>query len=185
VPLELVLARSATAAICVIRVSAYPTGFEFDLLTLSDPDSEEDLEPHMFGPRHRRGQAEADQRLRLGVQFSDDRKATNVGAGPGLSSHSEDPPGPVLSAGGGGGGGGRWRQSYWVWPLPPVGPLAFVCEWSAASIPLTRHEMDTQLVLDAAARASQIFPAGQPSWGASAWVTGSSQRFGPTATPDA
>ena len=91
VPLELVLARSATAAVCVTRVSAYPTGFEFDLLTLTDPDSEEDLDPHMFGPHRRRGRAEADQRLRLGVQFSDGAKATNVGAGPGISSHSEEP----------------------------------------------------------------------------------------------
>ena len=71
----------------------------------------------------------------------------------------------------GGGGGGRWRQSYWVWPLPPSGPLAFVCEWSAASIPVTRREIDAQLVLDAAERAQQIFEAGPRSEGGGNWTS--------------
>jgi hypothetical protein len=35
--------------------------------------------------------------------------------------------------------------------------LAFVCEWPAAGIPLTRHEIDAQLVLDAVSRAQQLF----------------------------
>jgi len=38
-----------------------------------------------------------------------------------------------------------------------------VCEWPAASIPLTRHEIEAQVVLDAAARAQEIFPPGTPS----------------------
>jgi hypothetical protein len=34
-------------------------------------------------------------------------------------------------------GGGHLHQdrSYWVWPLPPVGPLTFMCEWAAFDIP--------------------------------------------------
>jgi hypothetical protein len=35
--------------------------------------------------------------------------------------------------------------------------LALVCEWPAAGIPLTRHEIDARLILDAAARAEVIF----------------------------
>ncbi len=34
------------------------------------------------------------------------------------------------------GGGPRsafWR--WWAWPLPPAGPLEFVCEWPALGIP--------------------------------------------------
>jgi hypothetical protein len=32
-----------------------------------------------------------------------------------------------------------------------------VCEWPAAKIPLSRHEIDAQAILDAATRASVIF----------------------------
>jgi Coenzyme PQQ synthesis protein D (PqqD) len=164
VALELVLARSKLAAVCVTRISAYPTGFAFDLLTVSDADAGEDLDPHLMGFRHRGGPAgRADTQLRLGVQFSDDAKATNVGAAPGFAGHDEKPQAPVLHPQGGGGGPGSWRLGYWVWPLPPAGLLAFVCEWPAASIPLTRREIDAQLVLDASARAQEIFAPGTPS----------------------
>jgi hypothetical protein len=92
--------------------------------------------------------------LRLGVQFSDGRKATNVGGR--LFGHGR-PSGPLMFGGGGGGGGGRWNQHQWVWPLPPPGPMRIVCEWPAADIPLTTTEFDAQLVLDAATRAQVIF----------------------------
>ena len=59
--------------------------------------------------------------------------------------------------GGGGGGGGSWRQSQWVWPLPPPGAVTLVCEWPAMDIPLTRRELDAQTILDAAKRAQVIF----------------------------
>jgi hypothetical protein len=45
----------------------------------------------------------------------------------------------------------------WVWPLPPAGPLTFVCEWPAAGIEFTRTEVDAQPLLDAATQAQQIF----------------------------
>jgi len=86
----------------------------------------------------------------------------------------------VLRAGGGAGGAGNWRQSYWLWPLPPAGPLAFVCEWPAAGIPVTRHEIDARVVLDAARRAIVLFEddagaGGAASAGATARTTGRGQ----------
>jgi hypothetical protein len=163
VALELVLARSDLAAVCITRISAYPIGFAFDLLTMSAADAGEELDPHLMGVRHRRGRVGgADTQLRLGVQFSDGSKATNVGAAPGFAGREEKPQAPVLHPQGGG-GPGSWRLGYWVWPLPTAGRLAFVCEWPAASIPLTRHEIDAGLVLDASARAQQIFAPGTPS----------------------
>jgi hypothetical protein len=48
----------------------------------------------------------------------------------------------VLLPGGGSGGVGGWDEQYWVAPLPPPGPVAFVCEWPAAGIALTRGEVD-------------------------------------------
>jgi hypothetical protein len=71
----------------------------------------------------------------------------------------------LVRPGGRGGGGGYWRQTHWVWPLPPAGPLVFVCEWPATGIPLTRNELDAQAILDAAARAEVIFSdEGLPDW---------------------
>ena len=40
-----------------------------------------------------------------------------------------------------------------MWPLPPIGPLFFVCEWPAAGIPLTRVEVD---------RSDSAMPPGAP-----------------------
>lgn len=111
--------------------------------------------------------------LRFGIEFADGRRVTNVGApgrGPG------EPEGPVLWGMGGGGGGGRWHQDFWVWPLPPPGPLGFVCEWPAAGIPLTRVDVDAQLVTDAAARAREMFPDQRTSAGGGTWVS-----YGPSA----
>ena len=163
VALELVLARSERAAVCVTRVAAYPTGFEVDLVTMASADSDFDLDPLMFGRRHGgarigpRAQEIPEEMLRFGVQFADGSKATNLGPrhhGPG----GDGPPlGPVLHQQGGGGGGGNWRQTLWIWPLPPPGPLSFVVEWPAAGVALTRHEIDAQLIRDAALRAQVIF----------------------------
>jgi hypothetical protein len=157
VALECVLVRTDKVAICLTRLAAYPTGFEFDIVTMS-ADDQDDLDPLMFHHQHRmrRGASEEipPELLRFGVQFSDGSKATNTGG----FYHGQDPPaGPVMRAGGGGGGGGSWQETQWVWPLPPPGTLEIVCEWPALEIPVTRSELDVQLILDAAARAQVIF----------------------------
>lgn len=157
-PLELVIAANARAAVYVGRCSAYTTGFELELRVLVAPGADQ-LDPSLGGVFHRPGRGNNyDEMLRFGLEFSDGRKATNVG-GPGMVPHKgEEPEGPLLRSLGGGGGGGRWHQDFWVWPLPPAGPLAFVCEWPAAEIPLTRAEIDAQPLLDASTRARELFP---------------------------
>jgi len=160
VALELVVAATERVAVCVTRIGAYPSGFELDLVTMAGGESDE-LDPMLFGGRRgpgprrgRDGGIPADM-LRFGVEFADGSKATNTAGRPGGA--DAEPSGPVLIGGGGGGGGGNWRQSVWIWPLPPPGPLTFVCEWPAAGVALTRHEIDAQLVLDAASRSQEIF----------------------------
>jgi hypothetical protein len=104
----------------------------------------------------------ADYYLRVGVGFADGRKATNLhqrhdfDEGP-----APDPPtlrlvrweGYDLLA---------WEADVWVYGLPPSGPLAFVVEWPARGIPETRAELDAGLVLEAAARATAIWPDQAP-----------------------
>jgi hypothetical protein len=156
VALERILARTDKVAVCVTRLAAYPTGFEFDIVTMSD-DDQDDLDPLLFHHHHmHRGGTEEipPELLRFGVQFSDGSKATNTG---GFHHDRTPPPEPIMNAGGGGGGGGSWHQTQWVWPLPPPGTLTLVCEWPAMGIPVTRSELDAQLILDAATRAQVIF----------------------------
>ena len=151
--LELILASNEQAAVYIGRCSAYLTGFELEVRVLVRGD---DLDPSLSGVYHHPGRGSTyEEMLRFGIEFSDGRKATNVGdswLGEG------QPEGLVLWGMGGGGGGGRWRQDFWVWPLPPRGLFELVCEWPAAGLALTRQEVDAQIVLDAAARARGLFP---------------------------
>jgi hypothetical protein len=155
VALERILTQTDKVAVCITRLGAYPVGFELDLVTMSAGD-QDDLDPLMFHHHrmHRGGADIPPELLRFGVQFSDGSKATNTG---GFHHDCCPPAGPVMHFGGGEGGGGSWRQTQWIWPLPPPGMLTLVCEWPAMGIPVTSSEIDAQLILDAATRAQVIF----------------------------
>jgi hypothetical protein len=143
---------SSTRSACA-RCSVYPTGLELEVRVLVRGH---DLDPSLNCVYHRPGRESTyDEMLLFGIEFSDGRKATNVGGSwPG----EDEPEGPALWGMGGGGGGGSWRQVFWVWPLPPPGPVGLVCEWPAAGLALARQEVAAQILLDAAARARGIFP---------------------------
>jgi hypothetical protein len=171
VALEVILAGSERAAVYLGRCAAYPAGVELEVRVLLAPDAEE-LDPSLNGIYHRPGRSSSyESMLRFGIEFADGRRVSNVGGrGHGL----DEPDGPVLWGMGGGGGGGRWHQDFWVWPLPPAGPLSFVCEWPAAEIALTRVDVDGQVLTEAAGRAREMFPdrgtshgGGGGTWGGS------------------
>jgi hypothetical protein len=162
---EVVLSRSETATLSIAYLDAYPEGFELEIETRTtvayhDLGREGDSGPDVFG-RHwpmvgERRDPLPPQLLRVGVQFPDGRRATNI------SGHDRPVQGPVMwpLKGGGRGGAGqsRFDQGYWISPLPPTGPVTVVCEWPAVGIPIVRHEVDAQLILDGAERAKAIFP---------------------------
>jgi hypothetical protein len=64
---------------------------------------------------------------------------------------------------GGGGGGRRYDMTYWVWPLPPAGPVTFVCEWPAQAITESRADIDAQLIRGAAEHAVPFWTGDQPA----------------------
>ena len=80
VALELALARTEQAVVCVPWVGAYPTGFEVDLITIVSRASDE-LDPLLFGGPRWRGRAARrelqggagipPEMLRFGVEFAD------------------------------------------------------------------------------------------------------------------
>jgi len=163
--LELVLARTDWVAVGIPRVCGFPQGFEIELRVISG-DGEE-LDSRLFHA-HRAGHLRPDaqgllppEMLWLGVEFADGSRVSKVMPAVRdleVAPEGVAPEGPVMWPQGGGGGAGDWRQSLWVWPLPPKGPVRFSCEWPALSISLVRHTIDGQLILAAAASAQVLSP---------------------------
>jgi hypothetical protein len=109
----------------------------------TQPPVEGDVAPH--------------EAVHVGVQFADGRKGANFGRGPELA-RGGGFTGVALNPGGFGGGLRHRHWSYWVRPLPPAGPVSFVCEWTGAGIPETRASLDAQLIVDAARNSVRLWP---------------------------
>jgi hypothetical protein len=167
VPLGITLFRTDEQALAAPGATAYPNGIAFELALLLREEVKHPFEFHPFHVFHR---GASDDALRLGVQFSDGRKATSLES-PFVHQADERPTGPLLVPHGGGGGGRRWDVSFWLWPLPPPGPLVLVCEWPARGIALTRVEVDNEQLLAAAGKAVPLWPDGGGSGGGSLSVT--------------
>ena len=149
----LLLARTDQVAVALTGLSAYSTGIEIFLTARIRPSTDH-LEQH--SPGGPRDLAASRRSFRLGLQFSDGSKA--AGSPGGRPDHDTEPTGPVLYPFAGGGGPRSFFSRWWAWPLPPAGPLDFVCEWSAFGIAESRAAIDAQLVLDAAARSVWLWP---------------------------
>ena len=145
------LGRTDRAAVAVTGISAYPGGFEIFLTAWFRPGGQGAEQPP--GPPDPRAIRRS---LRFGLQLSDGRKVIGEEGGPGPDADAA-PDGPILRQFMGGGSPRSLFTRWWAWPLPPAGPLDFVCEWSALEIPETRASIDAQLILDAAARSSILW----------------------------
>ena len=166
VPTDVELAHSAKVRIVLRHLIAYPTGIEFQLVGLVHPNARNNKAVGGFvGRPYYTERDENPSRLpdglfRFGIQFSDGSKATTLEDRHIGYFGANRPPSPWLQPGGGGGGyssSAGFSAGYWVWPLPPAGPLAFVCEWPALGIPLTRREIDSGPIRAAAAKATPLW----------------------------
>jgi hypothetical protein len=154
VQMQLTLVRNESLAVAVMDARAYPTGLEFTVSVRRRRKGRTRLEaPPLWWDRPLRGEIPPEL-LRFGVQFADGRKATSL-----TFPHrpDEEPSGPVLAPRSGSGGGAQWDHGFWLYPLPPSGPLAFVCEWPSEGIELTRQEVDAEVVREAAGRAEVLW----------------------------
>ena len=157
-PVELVIAQTDETIVALAGIDAYPAGFGFTLcLRLRNVSAREEQQfPYLLDRVPFDGDPLPDEFLRFGVQFADGRKATNLDQP--ADDPEREPDRPVLSQYGGGGGGSAWDMEYWVWPLPPSGPFAFVCAWPARGIAESRAEIDAGSILEAASRAVTFWP---------------------------
>jgi hypothetical protein len=165
VPARLLLAQNDQVAVGLVNLVAYSTGVAFELALRAAPG-------HAFGHevllglggfwQLAPGQIGDDQIVRFGVEFADGRRVLDMGAEP---EGGDGPPAICLVPHGGGGGGGAvYEFGYWLYPLPPSGPVTFAVEWPAEGIPSTKRVLDASVIIDAGARATRLWndPGGEP-----------------------
>jgi hypothetical protein len=150
---NILLARNQEAAVVITSLRSYPDGFELTLSAIvRRPESHELFR---YRPVVVRGHPDSlpGEFIRFGLEFSDGRATTNLSSRPATESG-----GPVMMGIGGGGGGQRYDMTYWVWPLPPPGPLTFVCQWPVHCVGESRVVIDAQSILDAAPQGIELWP---------------------------
>ncbi len=140
--------RSAQTAIAITSMSAYSNGFEIFVTRLIRPDVPGfDKDPVPGAPR---GMLAERQSFQISLQLSDGRMVTS-----GRHYGDAEPTGPILRSRGGGGTSHHLLSRWWAWPLPPSGPLEFICQLGTGE---TRVGIDAQLILDAAQRSVRVWP---------------------------
>jgi hypothetical protein len=159
-PTELARTEEIALALCGLR--AYSTGFELEMCAVMRR-AQRRSEPFwaMHGPGPHGGGAVPDDVLRVGLRFGDGSVITNVERRVG-GVDLENEPRPFMMGGSSHGGQRRHDTTYWVWPLPPAGPMTLVVEWPSFEVPETHFEIDARAILDASARVLDLWP-GEPS----------------------
>lgn len=140
VPMRAVLARTGEVAVILGAMEAFPTGVRLELLVLSRQPSHAS-----------RYLMDEQQGVRFGVAFPDGSKWQ------GGRPWSRTPAPPMLMSQGGGGGDHEWQQQYWLWPLPPPGPVTFAVAWPEQGIPEATTQIDGAVFRAAAAEAIQLW----------------------------
>ena len=187
VPAEVMLIRTEEVAVAVGSVRAYPNGFEFAVharwrraengFGYGDP-----FERH----RHIRGEQTPHDALRLGVLYADGRRTATTARHP-FTCDDADSESLVMQQGGGGGGDRSWNMDFWVYPLPPAGPVTLVASWLEHGVTETRAELDGAAIREAAGHAVTLWPDETDAEGGGSW---SSERIygyhapGPGPEPD-
>ena len=163
VPGELLLVHTDAIAVAVGGLRAFPNGLEFTVhvrLRRVDEASPYGLyDPFSNHDPGSRGRGE--QQVRLGVLFADGRRAVNQSGWRSERDYSESGE-PLLRAQGSGGSSLRWDADFWLYPLPPDGPLTFIVSSAAYGVTEARGEVDASAIRAAAGRAIDLWP-GDPS----------------------
>jgi hypothetical protein len=143
--------RSEQTAIAITGIWAYTNGFEFSVTRLIRPDAPSfDADPVPSAPG---GMLAERQSFQVSLQLSDGSMVIS-----GRSPGDAEPTGPILRSHGGGGSSHYMVMRWWAWPLPPSGPLEFICQLGTGE---TRAGIDAQLILDASRRSVRVWSEGE------------------------
>jgi hypothetical protein len=156
VAINAILARTDGVAVSISDVRVYPAGLAFGLTLVRRERQELSRRAHHPYFLHGPGE-EGDPRF--GVAYADGRKAVLDAPGP---RSPQEERGIVLRQGGGGGSERRWEGRFWLWPLPPEGPLTFAFVWPAEGIDEVLVEVDSAPIREAAGRAVELWPDDRP-----------------------
>lgn len=159
IPLDQLVAESKTARVTLLSLVAYSNGFDLKILG-------EWLEGALEASVHTIVEPQSDQFLRIGVEFADGRRATNMDwaredrdAGEKEDAPPEKPHMGIAHP------QVLHRIGYtnigelWIWGLPPQGDLVVVCEWPAVGIPVTRFTVAGGGIRAAAKRSPNLWPS--------------------------
>jgi hypothetical protein len=171
ISLNAIVDRSERAVIAVLGCTVFSNGVVLEMTLHTRPGSitaREQREMHgspfyFHGPRDP-GEELPPNLVRIGVLFADGRKGSSLNDRRAFL-NQEEPDGPILTPRGGGGGNGVWKVDYWLWPLPPAGPLTVVAAWPAFGIDETHIELDATPIAEAAKDVITLWPEGEPSAG--------------------
>ncbi|HEX3786871.1 MAG TPA: hypothetical protein VHW44_03350 [Pseudonocardiaceae bacterium] len=158
-PAPIVLVRTSHTVVALVDVLVYRAGFEFTVTGRVRAAEVPDRWPlSMFQVGMPGSGPLSDDMLRFGVQLGDGTKLTNLDPQVGRHDPATEPRHPVMrSLTGAGAGPGRYDFRQWVWPLPPPGPVTFVCQWPSRDIPETRVKLDASVIRTAAESAVPLW----------------------------
>jgi hypothetical protein len=178
VPADMMLIRTDQVAVAMGNIRAYPNGFEFRLSARLRSEDEADLD--CFDPAglhgYRRGSRMPEDVFRLGIMYADGRR-TAITEGHCWPDDDDDAEHLILVPKGSSGSERTWDGDFWVYPLPPDGPVTFVASWLEHGVAETYAELDSAAVREAAARAVALWPEG-PEWDpGAAWTSATFTGF--------
>lgn len=150
VPWRIVLVRTEHAYALLRDFEAFPTGLSFQLVACFDEN--------VFGPERREPEDPpvTDTRPWIGVRFSDGREAATQRVR-GMPTSGGNERRPVSRGRGGTGHPGEWRLGYWLWPLPPPGPLTWFATWPEVGVGEASVEVDASALGPAAVESEQLW----------------------------
>jgi hypothetical protein len=145
-----VLVRTAEVVVAVRGITAYSDGLHLAVVVLfSDEARAEDLDYSLQEYSRSPG------RFRFGIAFADGRSATSGQRNaPDVQRDADQPQLTLLTATS---QQLMWSGDYWLWPLPPPGPLVVGCRWGDRGIPETLVQLDPAPLHAAAATSKSVW----------------------------
>lgn len=159
-PYTQVVAKTDDVAILISGMYAYPDGVEIKVDTFTRGVGAEWFRGGFYP-----GTGDVpDDFLRVGVAYSDGRKATNLEF-PWNRKKSKEAPTCGIEDHGGGGSDQHQEHSYWCWPLPTDGQFKIVFEWPGFHIAVTEITLDGAEIRQAGESSQPVWAdgAGKPS----------------------